>query len=308
MDEGIKLRKLKRRYRFFQIGFFVMLAIFGFTIYANYDYWVFKMLIANNYILTDTLEDVYSRHIREENRLGFHRDFDRVVISIVTRYLNDRYTYLYSPQAHVAAREREVAVARQAAVTPLTDDTVQLFVPNLSSIARDFVLDNRHELAQYSNLVLDLRGNSGGWLADFHRIADLFVPRGAVLSIEETRLPIFARTITSRNDPFFDFDNIIILQDRRTASAAEGLILALQYHLPNVITIGDTTFGKGIGQVTIPLTRGYAVRATVLLVNGPDGGNIHITGIQPDIPAVPDTCPVEQALALLADMYEEILN
>jgi len=294
-----KLRKLKRRYRILQIGFILLVALFGFTVYANYDYWVFKFLIANNYVLTDTLEDVYAAHIREENRLSFRRDFDRVVISVFTRYLNDRYTYLYSPQEHVAVQEREVAVGRTASVTSLSDDTVKLFVPNLSRIARDFVLDNRDTLAQYPNLVLDLRGNSGGWLVDFHRIADLFVPQGAVLSIEETRMPIFTRTITSRGEPYFEFENIVILQNRRTASAAEGLILALQYHLPNVVTIGENTFGKGIGQVTIPLTRGYAVRATVLLVNGPDGNNIHMTGIAPDIFTGQDDYPVDQALALL---------
>jgi len=301
-----KMRSLKRRYRFFQIGFIFLVALLGFTVYANYDYWVFKFLIANNYILTDALDEMYATHIREENRLSFRRDFDRVVISVVTSYLtsinNDRYTYLYSPQEHIAVREREVAVARTASVTSLSDDTVKLFVPNLSRIARDFTLDNRDELAQYPNLVLDLRGNSGGWLVDFHRIAELFVPRGSVLSIEETRLPLFTRTITSGSEPYFDFENIIILQNRRTASAAEGLILALQYHLPNVITIGENTFGKGIGQVTIPLTRGYAVRATVLLVNGPDGSNIHMTGIEPDIITGPEEYPVDQALALIEGM------
>jgi len=301
-----KFRSLKRRYRFFQIGFFLLIIGFGFTVYFNYDYWVFKLLIANNYILTDALEEMYATHIREENRQSFHRDFDRVVISVVTDYLtainNDRYTYLYSPQEHIAVREREVARARQASVTSLTEDTVKLFVPNLSRIARDFVLDHREELARYPNLILDLRGNSGGWLSDFHRIADLFVPRGAVLSIEETRMSLFSRTITSSNEPYFDFENIVILQNGRTASAAEGLIMALQYHMPSVVSIGDTTFGKGIGQVTIPLTGGYAVRATVLLVNGPDGENIHITGIEPDIPASPDIYPVDQALALLEDL------
>jgi len=301
-----KYRKQRRRYRFFQIGFFVLLIGFGFTIYFNYDYWVFRILIANNYILTDALEEMYATHIREENRQGFRRDFDRVVISVVTGYLtsinNDRYTYLYSPQEHIAVREREVARARQAAITPLTEDTVQLFVPNLSRIAREFVIDHKEELAQFPNLILDLRGNSGGWLSDFHHIADLFVPEGAVLSIEETRMDLFSRTITSRNEPFFDFENIIILQNRRTASAAEGLIMALQYHMPNVISIGETTFGKGIGQVTIPLTGGYAVRATVLLVHGPDGENIHMVGIPPDIFGDPDIYPVEQALALLAEM------
>jgi len=297
------IESLKRKYRFFQIGFFVLLLGFGFTVWGHYDYWVFRLLVASNYIFTDDLDELYSRHLLEENRRGFHRDFDRVMISVFTeaiREINqDRYTYLYSPQAHQAQREREQAIGRQANVTALTDDTVYLWIPNISRWSRDFVQRNRSYLAQYNNLVLDLRYNSGGLLMDFHRIADLFVPRRAVLGHEITRMPFFNRTITSRGRPYFDFDNIIILQNHRTASAAEGLIQALTYHLDNVTTIGGYTFGKGVGQVTIPLTRGYAVRASVLLVTGPDGENINQIGIAPQIIGDAELDWVHQALFLL---------
>lgn len=294
---------MRRRYRVFQVGFFVMLALFGFTVYANYDYWVFKLLIANNYVFTDALDDLYSQHIREENRRGFHRDFDRVVISVVTSQLseinNDRYTYLYAPQEIIHARETDRAVARRVGYEVLAEDTVLLFIPNISRTTREFVQDNRATFAQYPNLILDLRGNYGGWLMDFHRIADLFVHDGAVLSHEETRLPMFTRTITSSGDAFFDFENVIILQNRRTASAAEGLIMALAEHVSNVTTIGQTTFGKGTGQVTIPLTQGYALRATVLQVLGPQRQCIHNIGIEPDILLELDVDMVEFALELL---------
>ena len=294
--------KIKRRYRAFQVGFFLLLAVLGVTVYFNYDYWVFKLLIANNYVFTDTLDELYAMHLLEENRRGFHRDFDRVVISVFTSQLtalnNDRYTYLYAPQEIEAVREIDRRIARTASVEALDDYTVHLFIPNISRITRQFVQENKDYLAQYDNLVLDLRGNYGGWLADFHRIADLFVPNGAVLSYEETRLPFFSREITSSNDAFFDFDNIIILQNRRTASAAESLILALVEHVPGVVTLGETTFGKGTGQVTIPLTQGYAVRATVLRVLGPGRQCINLVGIEPDIVAEPDVDWVEQALYL----------
>ena len=293
----------RKRYRFYQIGFFVLLLGFGMIVYTHYDYWVFRILIAGNYIFTDDLDALYAQHIREENRRGFHRDFDRVMISVFTaaiREINqDRYTYLYSPQAFAHTREQQETIARRANVTPLTDDTVYLWVPNISRWSRQFVMNHRDELAGYANLVLDLRYNTGGLLADFHRIANLFVPRGAVLGYEETRLRFFTRTITSRGNPVFEFDNIIILQNRRTASAAEGLIQALAAHVPGVVTIGENTFGKGIGQITVPLTGGYAVRASVLMVYGPDRVSIHNVGITPDIPGAQDMDWVEQALALL---------
>ncbi|MCL2197399.1 MAG: S41 family peptidase [Defluviitaleaceae bacterium] len=300
--------KLRRRYRAFQIGFFVMLGIMGFTVYANFDYWVFKTLIANNYVFTSALDELYSRHILEENRRnGFRRDFDRVVISIVTAELseinNDRHTYLYAPQEIQHVRQTDRAVARTANIEKINDETVYLFIPNISRITREFVQRHSSYLAQYDNLVLDLRGNYGGWLADFHRIADLFVPSGAVLSHEETRLALFTRTITSSGDAYFDFDNVVILQNRRTASAAEGLIMALSEHVPNVTTVGQTTFGKGTGQVTVPLTGGYAVRATVLRVLGPQGQCIHNVGVEPDIEMDMDADKIEKALEIISSSY-----
>ncbi|MCL2188825.1 MAG: S41 family peptidase [Defluviitaleaceae bacterium] len=304
--------KFKRRYRFFQIGFFTLLIGFAVMVWGHWDYWIFRVLIAGNYIFTEDLDTLYSQHIHENNRRGFHRDFDRVMISVFTQAIReinqDRYTYLYSPQQHIAVREREERVGRQASVEALTDNTVHLWIPNISRWSRDFVVSNTNYMSQYSNLILDLRDNSGGMLADFHRIANLFVPRGAVLGHEETRMPFFTRTITSRGQPSLTFDRIIILQNRRTASAAEGLIQSLVYHLPNVTTIGEPTFGKGIGQVTIPLTRGYAVRASVLLVSGPDGENIHNIGIAPDFIGNDEIDWLQQALAMVEGPYAIAYN
>jgi len=298
--------KMKRRYRFFQIGFFVLLLGYGGMAWFHYDYWVFRVLIAGNYIFTDDLDALYAQHILGENRRSFHRDFDRVMISVFTEAIRevnaDRFTYLYTPQAHVAVRAQEQARGRQATIEPLTDTTVYLWVPNISRWSRDFVLDQVDTLAQYENIILDLRYNSGGMLRDFHRIADLFVPRGAVLGHEITRWSLFTRTITAsgqRGGPALEYNHIIILQNHRTASAAEGLIQALDYHLLNVTTIGTRTFGKGVGQVTIPLTGGYAVRASVLLVTGPGGEDIHHVGIYPHVPGDAEMDWVQQALALI---------
>ncbi|MCL1884217.1 MAG: S41 family peptidase [Defluviitaleaceae bacterium] len=297
------MKNINRRYRVFQVGFFVMVGLFIVTVYMSYDYWVFKILIANNYVFTDALDELYGRHILEENRRGYFRDFDRVVISVVTQELsainNDRHTYLYAPQEIEFVRVADRAAARRARVEALDENTVYLYVPNISRITREFVYNNREYLAQYPNLVLNLQGNYGGWLPDFHRIAGLFVPDGSVISRDDTRMPMFSREITSRGEPFFEFENIVILQNRRTASAAEGLIMALSEYVPSVVTIGQSTFGKGTGQVTIPLTGGYAVRATVLRVLGPQGQCIHGVGVAPDIEVDIEVDLVEKAMEII---------
>ncbi len=215
-------------------------------------------------------------------------------------YNQDRYTYLYTPQGYEYSRQAEREDAKKTAAEELTPETVYLYIPNISEGTRKFVHDNKDFLAGYPNLVLDLRGNYGGLLADFYSVASLFTEKGAVLGREETRLPFLTHDVKSSGGQFFNFENIIILQDKNTASASEGLINALKFNLPNVTLLGETTFGKGIGQVTIPLTGGYAMRATVLLVQGPDGKSIHGVGIEPDVAAEGEDW-VRQALEILSE-------
>ncbi|MCL2399280.1 MAG: S41 family peptidase [Defluviitaleaceae bacterium] len=281
-------RKKTRGYNFFRFGFFILLALHGVGLYVNYDYWIFKMLISQHYIFTDALDTLYVQALGEENFHGnYFQDFDRMVMAVVTQRIReinqDRYTYLYSPSQFRVSREIEREDAGLVHFEALTDEVGYLFIPNIHSYTRRFVNDNRSEIAQFPYLILDLRGNYGGLLADFYRIADLFVEHGASVGYERTRWPIFTSHIEGRRVPYFNFEHIIILQNERTASAAEGLILALQGNLPNVTSIGTTTFGKGIGQVTIPLIGGSAIRASVLLVEGPGSESIHNVGITPDI-------------------------
>jgi len=277
-----------RRYRFFKYGFFVMLLLAAWLIYSNYNYLVFKFLIAGNYIFTDTLDQLYKDTLGEQNFKGYFRNFDDVVIGVVSEkirsYNQDRYTYLYTPQNYQLSKAAEIADAKTAKIEELTPDTVYMILPNISDGTKDFVLSNKETLGKYKNLVLDLRSNYGGLLADFYKMADLFTQRGEILGYEKYRIRLLTHPVKSSGDSYLKFDKIIILQDENTASAAEGLILSLKKNLDNVTTIGAKTFGKGIGQVTIPLLDGFATKATILLVAGPDNNSIHGTGIEPDIP------------------------
>jgi C-terminal processing protease CtpA/Prc len=93
----------------------------------------------------------------------------------------------------------------------------------------------------------------------------------------------FSKTFKAKKDKVLSNKNIIILQDKNTASASENFIAGLKDNLENVLLIGNKTFGKGIGQFTMPLKRGFAVKATTMLWYTPDGINIQGEGISPDI-------------------------
>ena len=264
-----------------------MLLLSAWLIVSNYNYLVFKVMIAGNYIFTDTLDKLYEDALGKENFKGYYRNFDDVVISAVTEkirsYNQDRYTYLYTPQNYKLSKDVEKADAATAKIQELTPDTVYMILPNISDGTKNFVMSNRQTLAKYKNLVLDLRSNYGGLLADFYKMADLFTSRGEILGYEKYRIRLLTHPVKSSGNNYLKFDKIIILQDKNTASAAEGLILALKGNLSGVTTIGEKTFGKGIGQVTIPLIGGFAAKATVLLVSGPKDNSIHKIGIEPDI-------------------------
>jgi len=269
-----------------------MLLLSAWLIVSNYNYMVFKIMIAGNYIFTDTLDQLYKDTLGEQNFKGYYRNFDDVVIGVVTEkirsYNQDRYTYLYTPQNYQLSKDVEKADAATAKIQELTPDTVYMILPNISDGTKDFVMSNRQTLSKYKNLVLDLRSNYGGLLADFYKMADLFTQRGEILGYEKYRIRLLTHPVKSGGSGYLKFDKIIILQDENTASAAEGLILALKGNLENVTTIGAKSFGKGIGQVTIPLIDGFAAKATVLLVSGPGDHSIHGIGIEPDIPYTGD--------------------
>lgn len=279
--------KLKRKYFRLKIAFFVTLLILIFTLYKNYNYMIFKLLISTNYIYTKSLDAIYNETIGEGNYKNYNKDFDKVMISLFTKEIrsidNDKYTYLYNPNQYTQSKEYSKTEALDAKIEKLDENTVYMLLPNISKYTRIFVEENILELKKYKNIIIDLRTNYGGELLDLYKIENLFLEKGSILGYETTRLSIFTKKIKAKKDKVFDFENIVILQSESTASAAEGFIMSLKENLTNVTTLGTTTFGKGIGQVVIPLTNGYAVKATVLTVETPNNNSIHKVGITPDI-------------------------
>ncbi|MDR1912876.1 MAG: hypothetical protein LBQ68_00125, partial [Clostridiales bacterium] len=232
----------KWRYRLFKYGFIVSLLLLIVCVLVNYNYMTFKLLVGGNYIFTDALDVLYKETLGEENLKGYMWNFDHFVVSAVTEKIrsvnDDRYTYLYTPQNYQLSKDVEKADAASARIEELTPDIIYMILPNVSKGTKDFVLENKDVLKNYKNLILDLRSNYGGMLMDFYTIAELFTERGEVLGYEKTRIPFLTHSVKSGNGKFFDFKQIYILQDGNTASAAEGMILALKDNVDNVTTMG----------------------------------------------------------------------
>jgi len=167
--------------------------------------------------------------------------------------------------------------------------------PNLfRSAMRDFATSGRNKL------ILDLRGNPGGFLNASVDIASYFLPEGAVVVTEDfgdKREPIVHRSRGFNLLRSRDFDAVILV-DRGSASASEILAGALKHH--GVATlIGNTTFGKGSVQEVVPITSDTALKVTVARWVTPNGEPIPDTGIVPDVEIeVGDDAPEDEDVAL----------
>ena len=129
------------------------------------------------------------------------------------------------------------------------------------------------------SLVFDLRGNPGGSLYDARDIADLFLPKGAIITTLRTRDEI-TETLSARTEGF-EFP-VVVLVNAGSASASELVTGALQDN-GRAYVIGTRTFGKGIVQTYVPVaaTGGY-IKMTTEAYYTPSGVCIHEIGITPD--------------------------
>ena len=129
------------------------------------------------------------------------------------------------------------------------------------------------------SLIIDVRGNSGGYLTAVSEIINLFVKKNDVIYQLKTKDKL--EKIKDDTDESRDY-NIVILANTGSASASELLIGAMKetYH---ATIVGTKTFGKGKVQKVYTLSNGAMVKYTHQEWLTPDGNYIDKKGIEPDI-------------------------
>jgi len=121
-------------------------------------------------------------------------------------------------------------------------------------------------------LVLDLRGNGGGFMNEATAIADEFLD-GDKLIVYTEGTNIAKREYRARKDGLFETGKLIVLVDELSASASEVVAGALQ-DWDRATIIGRRTFGKGLVQEQYQLSDGSAIRLTVARYYTPSGRSI----------------------------------
>ncbi len=185
--------------------------------------------------------------------------------------------------------ERDVSIVRaDVAVSPVSwtlvpgTRTALVRLDQFSQGAADALeeaLDDARE-AGADRLVLDLRGNPGGYVSEADAVASQFLS-GGVVFIErdaegnETPHPVKPGGVAT------DLP-LVVLVDAGTASSAEIVSGALQ-DAGRAQVIGITTFGTGTVLGEFPLSDGSALRVGTVEWLTPDGRRIWHEGITPDV-------------------------
>ncbi len=154
-----------------------------------------------------------------------------------------------------------------------------------------------YEGKRIDRLLLDLRGNTGGYVDECERMAKLFVRKGQLIDQLVDRDGNVLQETIQESDPKYSYPEYAILIDSNTASASETFALAMRAGTDCTL-YGRTSYGKGVAQRIRTYSDGSTLRFTYAYVYGPEKENedmydegsdeddvlcIHGKGIVPDV-------------------------
>jgi len=148
-----------------------------------------------------------------------------------------------------------------------------------------------------TGMVIDLRGNPGGYADSVIKMTDMLLPEGTIAYLEDNK---------GRKEYFESDENCIdipmaVLINESTASAAELMTGSLQAY-DKAVVVGKKSFGKAVAQAPFMLTEETAIYLTTARYYTPKGECIDKKGITPDIEI---DLPAEQKAQLSTLSYAE---
>ncbi len=157
----------------------------------------------------------------------------------------------------------------------LNDETARRASTDVRNLIHEQVMQG------IDGLILDLRNNGGGSLAEAIETAGLFISSGPVVQVKERN----GIQVLPDADPIVEYDGpMIVLVNRLSASASEILAAALQDYKRAIIVGDEQTHGKGTVQTLMPLgDRKGSLKLTTAGFYRINGGSTQLKGVTPDI-------------------------
>ena len=183
--------------------------------------------------------------------------------------------------------EKEFSVTR----AKISNPSVELNISNKIAILTISRFDNKtgnlakkyaQEIKQkgISKVILDLRGNGGGYVTAAQSVASLWLKKGSLIVSEKKGTKTVDGVRADGNNILAGIETIVVA-DGSSASASEIVVGALKDHKVARF-YGTKTYGKGSVQEPIKINNGAILKVTIAKWYTPSGKNINSEGISPD--------------------------
>ncbi|HEY5692225.1 MAG TPA: S41 family peptidase [Cyclobacteriaceae bacterium] len=159
-------------------------------------------------------------------------------------------------------------VSKNVGFVQLTD-----FTPDAGKEVKNAVLKLKEEGA--TAIILDLRDNPGGLLFEAINICNIFLPKGKVVVTTKGKVQEHNIAYETLNNPIDLNIPVAVLINRGSASASEIVAGTLQDY-DRAIVIGEKSFGKGLVQISRPLSYNSQVKITTAKYYTPTGRCIQV--------------------------------
>ena len=202
-----------------------------------------------------------------------------------------------------AGNEKNIEVTRQEieirAVQIKMYDSGIGYIQLSTFISNDAAREFRRALSKLSGakgIILDLRDNPGGLLANALEMADMLLDGGTIVST----ISRHGRHVDVSSGQPLTKQPIVVLVDEESASASEILASAIKDNGRGIV-LGTRTYGKGLVQEINRLPGGAALHITVSRYLTANGSDINKVGIEPDILIENKTDQINVAYAYLKE-------
>lgn len=124
-------------------------------------------------------------------------------------------------------------------------------------------------------VIIDLRGNPGGLLIEAVNITNLFIPKGKMVVSTKGKIPENNLQYETLNNPIDPEIPVAVLINRGSASASEIVAGTLQDY-DRAVVLGEKSYGKGLVQVSRPLSYNSQLKVTTAKYYTPTGRCIQV--------------------------------